>query len=477
MKPKIGLFAGGIEVYWVVLGMDELPSRIAQDANRLADYLDADVLVPNVSGNPTDAAACGKAIREAECDLAIVYHATFVDDDMSVAFLNALGNDIPVLQLHSQGVHGIPEDISLIDYGTCYGNNSAVQVMTTLRRMHRQMQLPLLAGALDDPKFHAEIAGWARAAKAVKGLRGAQIHVLPHWVTSFGLWDTLPDPVTLMSQTGIKIEFRYVDEVKDRMDAMADAAVNDLVDEIYEKYEVMEPPRDEVVRSARGALALEQLCKDYNIDALAIEPFRHYAEVTGTMPALALDRLADKGIVVTIEGDVAIALAGLIMKGLTGDTGHFFEHLMFDVEKNWILGGHDGGSAGFNKANPAHKVKLRNTMYVDFKKTDFDFETGVIPEFITKPGPITMLSLCPMIDNGNKYAMRIVTGEAVDTTPRSICMEHTIFKPDMPVEDYYPRVAELGCIHHFALFHHDLRDDLHKVARLLDMDVDDVCPR
>lgn len=40
-------------------------------------------------------------------------------------------------------------------------------------------------------------------------------------------------------------------------------------------------------------------------------------------------------------------LGGLYMRELCSHVPHFWEHLMFDVKRNWILCGHDGGSAGF----------------------------------------------------------------------------------------------------------------------------------
>ena len=476
-KPKIGLFAGGIECYWVDMSMDELPARLQQDVDRLIASLDGEVIFPCLAGNPAQSAGAGQAIREAQCDIAVIYHATFIADDMTVAFLDALGEQIPVLQLHSQGLKGIPDDFSLIDYGTCYGNNSAIQAITTLRRLGRDLKLPVVVGELDDPAFQAQINGWCRAARAVNALKGANVSFLPHWVTSFALWDTVPDPLTMYRQTGVKIEFRYVSEVKERMDAVPDTAVSALVKEIYSSYEVLEPPREEVERAARHALALEQLCNDFEIDALACEPFDQLAKVTGCMPAYELGRLADLGVVVTIEGDLQVAVAGLMLKALTGRTGQFFEHLMFDVEKNWILGGHDGGSTPFYMAHPDQPIKMRNTMYVDFKKTDFAFDYGVVPEFIVKPGPITMLNLCQIRENENRHAMRIVTGDAVDTHARPIHMEHTIFQPHMPVTQYYSRLAELTVDHHFVLIHGELEDDLIKMAKIMDMEVDYVCSR
>ena len=77
-------------------------------------------------------------------------------------------------------------------------------------------------------------------------------------------------------------------------------------------------------------------------------------------------RAIDKGIVVTSEGDLSVAVAGLIIKELCQKPVHFWENLMFDEEKNWVLGGHEGGSAGFSMAKKGTRPKLRNTQYLNF---------------------------------------------------------------------------------------------------------------
>ena len=47
-KPKIGLFAGGIEQYWTECGMDDLPAAMEKDVSRLKKRLekDCDLLYP-----------------------------------------------------------------------------------------------------------------------------------------------------------------------------------------------------------------------------------------------------------------------------------------------------------------------------------------------------------------------------------------------------------------------------------------------
>ena len=57
-------------------------------------------------------------------------------------------------------------------------------------------------------------------------------------------------------------------------------------------------------------------------------------------------------------------LGGLYMRELCSHVPHFWEHLMFDVKRIWILCGHDGGSAGFIFSADPGGIFIRNAMYM-----------------------------------------------------------------------------------------------------------------
>ena len=187
------------------------------------------------------------------------------------------------------------------------------------------------------------------------------------------------------------------------------------------------------------------------------------------MPCVGMARLIDDGIVVAPEGDLQVAVAGLLIKDITGKPVHFWEHLGFDEEKNWVLGGHEGGSAGFTMAKKNTRPKLRGTQYVNFDGTPGAPHFGVTPEFITNPGPVTLLTF---FRGPEAYEMRVACGESVDLDPLPIRYEHTVFKPCVPLDKYFKRIAEAGVCHHFALVHSEISGELNKVARILGMKVE-----
>lgn len=47
--------------------------------------------------------------------------------------------------------------------------------------------------------------------------------------------------------------------------------------------------------------------------------------------------------------------------------------------------------------------------------------------------------------------------------------EHTVFKPNIPLREYYKRIVKFGICHHFSLVHADVATMVEKVAYILGM--------
>ena len=470
MKTRIGLFAGGIETYWKDCGMQELPDLLHRDSLRLAQRLGEqfEVVYPGIAGSVAESTRMAREIREAGVASVVVYHATYVDDAMSLAVLDELGPNIHTIVLHSQGVRGIPESIGLLDAGTTWGNNSAVQICGTLKRMRPDFTFGYVFGSLDDPRIYHEIAQYARAWSAVLRLRGSRVMYLPHRCSQVPMYDTYPDDTMMMAQTGVQIGFLSAEELVEDMAAVPDDDAQELYRDITRRCDVVEPTEQEVRLACRQAIALENLVRRHDVDALAIDTGPEITPRTGMLPALGMALLIDKGFVVATEGDLGVSVGGLVLQSLTdGKPVHFWEHLMFDEDRNWVLGGHEGGSAGFTMARKDTRPKLRSTQYVDFSRWEGAPHFAVLPEFITEPGPVTLINL---FRGPRGYEMRYATGQSVDTAPRPVHFEHTIFQPDTPLRDYFHRMKEVGVCHHFGLVHGSVDAELRKLAEMLKME-------
>jgi len=468
MKPRIGLFAGGIEQYWKETGMKELPAHLEKNILRLKERLEekkCEVIYPFLVGNEAEARRAGEGFAKSKVDVVLMYHATYIDDAMSIALIDEIKGIFPVLFL-SQGLPNIPDSFSLMESGTCWGVNSAVQLPGTFKRLWSNFNYGFVFGHIENDTAISEIVQYAEAARAVKKLKGKNVAFLPHRSAGVPMYDTFPDESRMMGQTGIKISFIYINELLEEMKAVGEKETIELTQKLYEMCDVIEPTREEVFLAVRQAIALERLIEKKKVNALAIDMFPGLTPMCGMVPCLGMARLIDKGIVVTTEGDLSVAVAGLIIKELSGKPVHFWENLMFDEEKNWILGGHEGGSAGFSMVKEGTRPKLRGTQYVNFGNCPGAPYNGVLPEFITNPGAVNLLTL---FKTEHEYEMRLARGESVDTYPREVHFEHTIFKPNVPLKCYFNRIAEVGVCHHFGLVHAEISSQIEKVAKILNM--------
>lgn len=464
MAIRIGLFSGGIEQYWKETGMKDLPAVLDRDIRRLENILkekEFEVFYPLFAANDADAEQAGRLMRQEDVDMALIYHATYIEDSMTLAFLDQLSNIFPVLFL-SQGLRDFSGEINLIDAGRTWGVNSSVQLPGTLNRLRPNLRFGFVFGSMDNPETIREIEEYAKAAKAVKKLRGSKIAFLPHRSAAASMYDTFPDEAMMMAQTGVRLMYLYIQDLIAAMRNVSEEEAEALSRELYEKYEVIEPPEEEVHLAAKQAIALERLVKERGLDSLAVDTGPGLIPYTGMVPCVGMSRLIDQGFVVTTEGDLSTAVSGLILKELSGGKLiHFWEHLAFDEKRNWVLGGHEGGSAGFTMAKANTRPRLRNTQYVNFGNVRGAPYNGVVPEFITNPGPVTLLTL---FRGPHGYEMRLACGESVDHNPLPVHYEHTIFKPRVSLKQYFNRIAQLGVCHHFALVHADVASMVEKVA-------------
>jgi len=465
-KPRVGVFVGAMEWYWTMTGMEALREAVIADAKRFSGLLaeqGLEVIDSGMVSSHEESAQAGRRFRDEQVDLTVFYHGTYVDDKMTFAFLEAYG-ERPLILTHTQGLDAIPEDFSLIDYARCWGNNSAVQIISSAKRMCPRRHIGYVFGHM--PKAAGQIASYARAAKAMANVRRYKLAYLPHRCNDAPMYDTFPDDTQMMSQTGIAISFAYIHELEDEIKRVSETEEQALSRDLLKKYKLCEPSMDEFRLAVRLAIALERLVAKYHLDAVAMDAFPELAYRIHQLPNIGMDRLLDQGVVVACEGDLSAAVGGLYMREFTGESPHFWEHLMFDEKRNWLLGGHDGGSAGFSQAADPTKIKLRNMMYIDYKNAPPAPRHGVVPEFILKPGRVTWVNLFRAQQG---YVMRLAAGESVDTATRPVHHEHLIFKPDVPLELYFRRMAEYGIDHHFVFGYGNWCQDFERLAELLNM--------
>ena len=131
------------------------------------------------------------------------------------------------------------------------------------------------------------------------------------------------DKVEAQIKFGWEIDAYPVNEITESVDAVSASDVNALVDEYYDKYEILLEGRDagefkkHVAVQAQIELGFERFLEEKNYQAIVT----HFGDLGSLkqLPGLAIQRLMEKGYGFGAEGDWKVAAMVRLMKIMTGD--------------------------------------------------------------------------------------------------------------------------------------------------------------
>lgn len=131
------------------------------------------------------------------------------------------------------------------------------------------------------------------------------------------------DKVEAQIKFGWEVDAYPVNEIAQSVDAVSEADVNTLVEEYYDRYEILLEGRDEkefrkhVAVQAQIEIGFERFLEEKNYQAIVT----HFGDLGALkqLPGLAIQRLMEKGYGFGAEGDWKVAAMVRLMKIMTGD--------------------------------------------------------------------------------------------------------------------------------------------------------------
>jgi len=170
---------------------------------------------------------------------------------------------------------------------------------------------------------------------------------------------------------------------------------------------VVEPSYDDVLKSARLALAFERLIDEERATVLTIDCYGTMWDRTIKLPAypcLGFSRLNNRGLGGICESDLRSAMTHIIMQGLSGKPG-FISDPTVDEGHQAIILAHCMGTLNMDgPGKPGHPYKIRTVM---------EREEGVVPQVQMRIGQKVTQAI--LADTNN---LRYFTGEIVGTPVR-----------------------------------------------------------
>lgn len=474
LPAKVGLFSIGLEAYWPQFpGMKERLCTYHEDLHKKLQAMGCEVRSAGLVDTAQSGRAAGDFFAERNVDLIFCNVTTYCTSSVVLPAVQRRKVPVVVLSLQPHPSWDYPNasthDWLSGDVACCVPEISCV--------FHRaRIPFHVISGLLyEDDRTDREIRGWVQAATTARTIYYARLGFLGN--TYPGMLDLCSDFTMHQAQLGSHVEILEMCELKERVDGVTDAEIEERVAFTRQMFNVTDasskdpiatPPTEEQLRwAARVARGLELLFGDFALTTLAYY-YRglddNEYERIGAGLILGNTFLTSSGHPCATEGDLKTTVAMLVLDSLRAG-GSFCEIAALDFKEDFLLVGHDGPG---HIEITGHKPILRGLGLYHGKRG-----SGVSVEFNIKQGPITLLGMTQTADGRLKLVA--AEGEAIsgDIFRLGNCLSRVVF-PMRPYE-FLEAWSSQGPTHHCALGIGHHVSTIRKLASVMNLDVSVVC--
>lgn len=314
--------------FWFAAGSqdlygDECLAKVAEHSRKIADALNQSGLLPySLVWKPTliDNTSIRRLFNEANsdenCAGVITWMHTFSPAKSWILGLKEFRK--PLLHFHTQFNQEIPYDTIDMDF---MNENQSAHGDREYGHMVTRMEIPrkVIMGHWSDKNVQERIAGWMRTAVGI--MESSHIRVVRVADNMRNVAVTEGDKVEAQIKFGWEVDAYPVNEIADYVKDVAEGEINTLVEEYYDKYEILAEGRDEkefrrhVAVQAGIEIGFERFLKEKDYQAIVT----HFGDLGALkqLPGLAIQRLMEKGYGFGAEGDWKTAAMVRLMKVMT----------------------------------------------------------------------------------------------------------------------------------------------------------------
>jgi L-arabinose isomerase len=463
-KPlTVGLLTCAYFEYWRMY--DGLRAQVAADMQQIADRLNRahTIIYPGLVETLDEADAAGRCFRDEQVDLLVIAEGTYCPDYFVHQALLHLPGDLPLCIYASQAHDKLDFDVGYDQALRNSGPMGLVQLTGGFRKMGKYPGYQVVVGAIDDEQVYAEIGRIIQVHTTIHNLRHMTIGTVGHVFR--GMYDFNYDKTAVTGKLGphvMDIQVNHLMDILNEIDP-SDRRVEALCKKVRSSYRVAGLDDGDIARSARLAVALQELVDRYRLDGFVLLG-QHLIEAQANAACyLGLSEIlsTDQAVAVT-EGDTIGCIMSKILKDFTGHSAFFGEWEEIDVSLNAVmLLGH-----GFVDPRRARKDRPVNVKPAcenwGFHGNSLGFEATY------EPGPVTMTHA---IHDTEGWRLLVSRGELLDTEPLQINESYLIVGVEKPVKDYFKQLMHYGFSHHCIVAPGDVTEQLECLARQIDMQV------
>ena len=302
---------------------DECLEHVAEHSRIIVDRLNASGVLPyEVVWKPTllTNAMIRQTFNEANaddtCAGVITWMHTFSPAKSWILGLQEFRK--PLLHLHTQFNREIPYDAIDMDFmnenQAAHGDREYGHIVSRMK-----IERKVIVGFWDDKDVQERIASWMRTAIGV--IESSHIRVMRIADNMRNVAVTEGDKVEAQIKFGWEVDAYPVNEIAEAVKAVSQADTEALVEEYYDKYEILLEGRDaaefrkHVAVQAQIEIGFERFLEEKNYQAIVT----HFGDLGSLqqLPGLAIQRLMEKGYGFGGEGDWKTAAMVRLMKIMT----------------------------------------------------------------------------------------------------------------------------------------------------------------
>ena len=224
----------------------------------------------------------------------------------------------PLLHLHTQFNREIPYDSIDMDFmnenQAAHGDREYGHIVSRMK-----IERKVIVGFWDDKVVQERIASWMRTAIGV--IESSHIRVMRIADNMRNVAVTEGDKVEAQIKFGLEVDAYPVNEIAEAVKEVSKGDTDALVEEYYDKYEILLEGRDaaefrkHVAVQAQIEIGFERFLEEKNYQAIVT----HFGDLGSLqqLPGLAIQRLMEKGYGFGGEGDWKTAAMVRLMKIMT----------------------------------------------------------------------------------------------------------------------------------------------------------------
>ena len=302
---------------------DECLAHVAEHSQKMVEALNASgnlpyeiVWKPTLITNELIRKTFNEANMDDTCAGVITWMHTFSPAKSWILGLQEFRK--PLLHFHTQFNREIPYDTIDMDFmnenQAAHGDREYGHIFSRLKKVRK-----VVMGYWEDEDVQKRIGSWMRTAVGV--LESSHVRVMRIADNMRNVAVTEGDKVEAQIRFGWEVDAYPVNEIAEAVAEVAQGDVDALVEEYYDKYEILLEGRDEaefrkhVAVQAQIEIGFEKFLEENNYQAIVT----HFGDLGALkqLPGLAIQRLMEKGYGFGGEGDWKTAAMVRIMKIMT----------------------------------------------------------------------------------------------------------------------------------------------------------------